>query len=371
MTKEGSGRAFERVADRVRRLGPLPFDQYLDLVLYDHEVGFYEQGGSAGRREGDFLTSPEVGPLFGAVLGHAFDTWWDDLGRPDPFVVVDAGAGPGTLAVAVAAAEPECATALTYVLAERSASLRARHGDHLPVSAVGIADDGVGPRFLSLSGLPAGPFTGVILANELLDNLPFRMLERARDGWAAVHVGLDRDESTLVEHLVPAPGEASALADRFAPGTSIGGRLPIQARAVAWLRDALTRIDCGRIVVLDYAAHTESLASRGGDWLRTYRRHERGEDPLLSPGECDITTEVATDQLAQVRTPDADSSQADFLRAHGLAALVAEGQRTWVERAHIGDLEALAGRSRVREAEALVDPSGLGAFRVLEWGIGG
>ena len=96
----------DAVADRVRRLGPLPFDQYLELVLYDDEVGFYQQGGSAGRARGDFVTSPEVGPLFGQVVARALDGWWSELGRPDPFVVVDAGAGPGPLAVAVAAAEP-------------------------------------------------------------------------------------------------------------------------------------------------------------------------------------------------------------------------------------------------------------------------
>ncbi len=363
------GRALDAVADRIRRLGPLPFDQYLDLVLYDDEVGFYQQGGSAGRREGDFLTSPEVGPLFGAVVAKALDSWWTELGRPDPFVVDDAGAGPGTLGVAGAAAEPECATALTYVLAERAASLRARQGDHLPLSVVGMADDGIGPRYLSLAGLPAGPFTGVVIANELLDNLPFRLLERTEDGWSAVRVGLDRGETSLVEHLVPAPGEPSAIADRFAAGARVGSRVSIQSRAGAWLRDALTRLDRGRIVVFDCADHTASMATRGSEWLRTYRHHQRGHDPLDAPGECDITTEVAVDQLAQVCDPDATSSQAEFLRAHGIEALVDEGRRVWEERAHLGDLEAIVGRSRIGEAEALLDPSGLGAFQVLEWEI--
>ena len=68
-----------------------------------------------------------------------------------------------------------------------------------------------------------------------------------------------------------------------------------------------------------------------------------------------------------MRVSDEDRSQADFLRAHGLDDLVAEGRRVWAERAHLGDLEALQARSRVSEAEALTDPTGLGAFRVLEW----
>ncbi|HQV56377.1 MAG TPA: hypothetical protein PKV27_00085, partial [Ilumatobacteraceae bacterium] len=76
--------------------GPIPFDEFMSLALYG-VAGFYSVGGRAGRR-GDFITSPEVGPLFGAVLARALDAWWADLGSPDDFTVVEVGAGPGTLA---------------------------------------------------------------------------------------------------------------------------------------------------------------------------------------------------------------------------------------------------------------------------------
>ncbi len=81
----------------------------MDLALYG-EAGFYMRadGGSAGRR-GDFITSPEVGPLFGAVLARYLDAEWERLGRPATFTVVDAGAGPGTLAALVVSATPACA----------------------------------------------------------------------------------------------------------------------------------------------------------------------------------------------------------------------------------------------------------------------
>src|SRR3954454_6667488 len=103
--------------------GAIRFDQYMRIALYgDH--GFYNTGGSAGRR-GDFITSPEVGPLFGAVMARALDAWWREAGSPDTFVVVEAGAGVGTLARAVLAADPTCAPALRYVLVERSDRLRA------------------------------------------------------------------------------------------------------------------------------------------------------------------------------------------------------------------------------------------------------
>jgi SAM-dependent MidA family methyltransferase len=103
------------------------------------------------------------------------------------------------------------------------------------------------------------------------------------------------------------------------------------------------------------------------EWVRTYRGHGPGGHPLEHLGEQDITCEVAVDQLPG---PDATSSQADFLRAHGLDVLVNDARRAWQERAHIGDLDALKHRSRVGESEALTDPGGLGAFRVLEWEVG-
>src|SRR4051794_24804671 len=111
------------VAERARRFGPLPFDEVVELALYDPEHGFYSSGGEAGRG-GHFLTSPEVGPLFGAALAMALDAWWRHLGEPDPYVVVEAGAGTGTLAKGVLEAAPACSAALRYVLVERSERLR-------------------------------------------------------------------------------------------------------------------------------------------------------------------------------------------------------------------------------------------------------
>ena len=377
------------MVERIRRLGPIPFDDYLELALYAPGAGFYASGGAAGR-SGDFLTSPEIGPLFGAVLARALDQWWEELGAPDPFVVVEAAAGIGTLAKAVLAASPQCTPALRYLLVERSEHLRNRQPSVIPVEPAATVlgpvapsdeDDGEGaqvlpgggPRVASLSELPSGPLTGVIFANELLDNLPFVLLERTAQGWSEVRVAESSgaDGPLLVEVLTPASATDVETAERLVPSAPAGARIPIQGRAVEWIRDALRRLSRGRVVLIDYASTTDDLARRPMDeWLRTYRRGAPGTGALDRPGSQDITVEVCIDQLSRVQAPVSNRPQLEFLSAHGLEALTDAARAAWQSAAAAPDLAALRAKSRVSESAALADPTGLGAFRVLEWTVG-
>lgn len=294
----------------------------MERALYDPQHGFYESA-QAGRRRGHFITNPEVGPLFGAVLAQMLDRRWQELGRPDPFIVVDAGAGPGTLARTVIKAEPICTPTMHWINVERSATGRSSHtsGQSMPA-------------------MPKGPLTGVIMANELLDNLPLRLL--------------GPNDTDIDEH-------------RPDPKTLL---TPRQDQACAWLSQALTILEAGTVLVIDYMSTTENMASRPwAQWLRTYRDHQRGNDPWAAPGSQDITCEVALDQLSAVRTPTRINNQATWLKAHGINELVAEGTNAWRSGAAQGNLSALAGRSRATEAEALLDPCGLGAFTVAEWDV--
>ena len=382
-----AGSLLDRLAERIRRQGPLPYAAFVEAALYDDAAGFYTSGRGAGRRR-DFLTSPEVGPLFGAVVARAVDEWWDRLGRPDPFVVIECGAGPGTLARDILAAGPGCAPALRYLLVERSPALRDVQANtvalELPTFVLGpsepgddgddgpVVQPGRGPLAASLAELPADRIAGLVLANELLDNLPFALVQRGEQGWDEIRVGVDPDQpERLVEVAVPAAGALGAAASRWAPDAPLGGRIPVQTGARKWLRAALETLTRGAVIAFDYASTTPDLAARPWmEWLRTYRGHGRGGDPLDGPGHQDVTCEVAVDQLASVAAPAVQQDQAAWLAAHGIDELAGAARAQWQAQAAVGDLAALRARSRAGEAQALTDRAGLGAFTVLEWHVG-
>ena len=359
-----------RIARRIGEHGPIPVSEYVEACLYDADGGFYMRpgGGRAGGRSGHFLTAPEVGPLFGAVLARALDAWWGEMGEPERFTVVDWGAGPGTLARSVLAAEPGCMTegALRLVLVDVSPAQRAVHPDHPIVTSAARVSD----------ALPHGAPAGVVVANELLDNLPFDMVRRTVDGWEELRVDIGDPSSPDRFSLVSRPASVELVAGL--PEIATGAWVPVQRAARRWVDEAHGLLGKGRIVAFDYGAATPDLAHRsspwddpaaGLGWLRTHRDHDGGSWWLADPGSCDITADVALDQVQADHRAEV-CTQAEFLRGHGIDELVAEGRAAWAERAGIGDLDALRARSRTSEAEALLDPTGMGVFNVLVWSVG-
>jgi SAM-dependent MidA family methyltransferase len=230
---------------------------------------------------------------------------------------------------------------------------------------------GTGPIVASIAELPGISFEGVVVANELLDNLPVRIVERTDDGWSEVRVGLAADE--LVEVLIEADAGLAAEADAVAADVPLGSgvRLPVPTLIADWVAAIAGVLRRGEVVLVDYAGDAAGLAARGqGQWLRTYRHHERGSDPFDAPGSQDITCDVPLEYLRTVAARAGfvvadESTQAAWLGDLGIEALVEEGRAVWRERAHLGDLAAIAGRSRVGEAATLLDPDGLGAHRVI------
>lgn len=316
------------------------FDSYMERCLYGPD-GFYTIHGVAGRARGDFITSPEVGPLFGAVLANALDAWWDAAGRPDRWTVYDVGCGPNTLLKAIRKARPADRRPWRLIGVDRARRNADSSGETPPAdSAAGAVE--------WCSELPEDLTGAIILGNELLDNLPFRIIEHGTDGqWREVFV------EAGVERLMPTDARLD-----IPPGV----RAPLLSAATRWCRSIMER-QASRLCLFDYGATTAELAERGG-WLRTYRKHQRGGDPLAEPGRWDITVDVAVDQLPPGA---AIETQVDFLRRWGIDTLVEEGRDHWRAHAARPDLQAMAMRSRVSEAEALTDPNGLGSWLVIQY----
>ena len=331
----------DEIAAAVTASGPLRFDHYVRIALYG-AAGFYVTGGVAGRR-GDFITSPEVGPLFGTVLARYIASEWERMERPNDFVVMEVGAGPGTLARSITVALAALGVPARYVAVEVSAAQRSAHP----------------PTVVSLAATPTEPMVGVVIANELLDNLPFRLLV-FDDGWreAFVHV----EHGRCIEVLGPLAHRPRWLPER-AP---LGARVPWQQEAQRWVGDTLSSITGGSLVAFDYVSTCTADLATGPwrQWLRTYRRHERGSHYLDAPGSQDITAQVALDQLP---SPTAVRTQEQFLLEWGIDELVEEGRQAWAAAASAPTVAAMTMRSRIREAEALLDPAGLGAFLALTW----
>jgi SAM-dependent MidA family methyltransferase len=334
-------------ADELRRAiagagGALRFDRYLDVALYG-EHGFYSVTGRAGRR-GDFLTSPEVGPLFGTVIARALDEWWVELGCPAPFRVVEIGAGPGTLARSVLASGARCIDTLRWIAVERSPAQRGLHP-----SAIESRID-----------LPTDP-VHVVIGNEVLDNVPFRLLVND-GGWKESHVAVAGER--FVEVLRPFTGTRHLPTD--APH---GARIPLQDEAVELIRACRRLVSVGHMLFFDYCTPTTDNLARmpWREWLRTYRQHDRGGHYLDAPGEQDITCQVVLDQVIGGVDGAGVTTQAAFLGRWGVDALVDEGRRAWEAAASRPSVAALRMRSRVRESEALLDPHGLGGFTVMHW----
>lgn len=332
------------VREHIRVHGPLRYADLVDIALYDPDYGFYASGGRAGRR-GDFLTSAEVGPLFGHVVANAIDSEWDRLGQPDQFTFVDFGAGPGTLARAVLAARPRCGEHLRYLAIERSAVQRESHPRGV-VSLEALTSEVVG------TGL-----VGVIFANELLDNLAFTPV-RWRDDTALLAMVVEGADGELVEEFISVPNmDTSHL---------VSGRSVVdQTEAGEWVNEMKQVLVEGRLIVVDYARLDTSKVD-----VRTYSEHGRAGDPLAALGTKDITVDLDIEALERFAGPaTARAEQREWLAGHGIEALVEQGRTIWERDAAIGGLDALRAKSRLREADSLCDPNGLGGFHVVEWVI--
>lgn len=345
----------QSILNEIAAVGPIPFDRFMELSLYG-PGGFFSGETLRSQKSGDFLTSPEVSPLFGQTIARFVESEYQRIG--DPFMVVEVGAGSGSLVGPLLDARPP-----------GSRSFEAWAVDVSPAARAALVRR-LGPERVAsdLSEIP-GPIRGVIIANELIDNLPMAVAQLTAGGWRERWVGNDGDGFEFVD--ASPRSEVVQWLERFAGPVAPGGWVEVQLQARDWLQVVLTRISAGSVLLIDYGDTAEDLAPRRRDGtLRTYRSHHLGPHPLDEPGATDITADVNFSAL--VATAEALGAsvellrQDDFLSAWGLREQLSLYRRRELELARTGpEVDRIRERSKRTEAETLLHPRGLGDFRVM------
>jgi SAM-dependent MidA family methyltransferase len=291
----------------IRERGPLTVAAFMDLALYDPELGYYARAAQRSGRAGDFFTSVDVGEVFGELLEAQIAEMAEILaGGLQPghdFDLVEAGAGNGRLSADILRAahrdHPDLYDRTRLHLVERSGAARA---------AQSAALDEAADRLSSSSSveLPVS-FEGVLLANELLDALPVHQVVMREEGLREVYVdrrgGTPRGDGGLVTREgAPSTPELAEYLARLHVSLETGWRAEINLHASAWVADAARRLRRGFLILIDYGHEARELYSvaHAGGTLTSFARHvAAAAGPsavcppwLLQPGEQDITAHV-------------------------------------------------------------------------------
>lgn len=339
------GDAAPRIRAAIAARGPITFAEFMAEALVGPE-GYFAVPPVGP--DGDFLTAPHVHPVFADLVRFALDDLRRALGAPDPFRVVELGAGDGTLLDAVRAGFRDIdGIAVDVAAVEASPGARealARRG----ITAVAALDD-----------LPPTDPT-VVVANELLDNLPFRWLRRTEDAFVEIRVAAEGDRFVEVE--APCEPDLAALAG----DVPVGGDAFVSPAALA-LVDALAAwLGRGAVLLVDYG-----WADRPAGEAHGFRDHRPTDDVLAEPGRRDITAGVdfgAITRRARERglVVLGEARQEDVLRALGYADWQRAQRERQADRDAAGDaIAALRIWEGRRLAAMLVDPTRMGDFRWL------
>ncbi len=356
--------AEEEARRRIRERGAMTFAEFMEVALYWPDGGYYSTRRAFGAA-GDFYTAPLTHPVFGALIARQLGTMWRAAGRPERFAVIEAGAGTGRLAADIVGHAPVLdagfARALAYVGVER----REPPPQSSSAEGGGEARGGIEWATVEGGGLPSAGSPGVTLGNELLDAMPVHRVTVEEGELRELFVELSPD-GRLVEKL-GAPS-TPALAERLA---SLGVRLSEGHRAEvnlglrAWVESAFGAIDSGYLLLIDYGHEASDYydESRRQGTLRCYAGHTLGMNPYINVGRQDISVHV---ELTSLRAAAAAAgffeagamSQSDLLRGLGID----EYGRDIAGRV---DMSPAARAANLRQIDSLVDPNGMGSFRVL------
>jgi len=349
----------ELLEDRIRRYGPLTFADFMRECLYHPIHGYYSKAEAT--RFADYYTSVDVHPIFGRLLARQFAEMWEHLGRPEEFMLVEAGAGVGRLASHIldfsASTLSDFYQALNYVAVERSASRRERTVGRLKHHA------DAGHAIVSAE-IPLRIPAGCVFSNELVDALPVHRV--VMEGGTPKEIFVGCRDGRFADHL--AELSTCAITEYLATQGIVlleGQHAEAGLEACDWITEVGRRLERGYVLTIDYGHPASDLFDehhmRGT--LLAYRDHRATENYYDSPGQQDLTAHV---NFTSLETWGKRSGLETAGLTSQTAFLLALGQRNeFTDLYDAGQTEADRIRARL-QLKTLIHPEGMGErFQVL------
>lgn len=357
----------EIIRQRIAEAGAITFREFMALALYHPRHGYYCSPREKMGRQGDYLTSPEVHPIFGWLVGKQLGQMWEVMGRPQPFTVVEMGAGSGALARDILdwarRHAPEFFAALEYRLVEVSEELAARQR-RVVQSALGGDERLEKAAWLpSLDAIGKGSIVGCFLSNELVDAFPVHRVSVREGRLHEVYVGWRHGR--FQESL--GPPSTPALEEYFRrlglmPGEDCLAEVNLDA--LDWMKRVARALGRGFVLTFDYGYPADQLYApwRREGTLLCFYRHNPSSDPYARIGRQDMTSHVDFTSLIQAGAEEGLqavglTSQARFLDALGIGGALAGAAQA--------ELSLEEYYARRRALTELLDPAGLGRVQVL------